>query len=89
MHVLTANDYLARRDAAWMGGIYHRLGLSVGVVQQHMTSAERRAAYRCDITYGTANEVGFDYLRDQLILDPASRCCVRLPSRCSTKRTRR
>jgi preprotein translocase subunit SecA len=71
VHVLTANDYLARRDAAWMGGIYSRLGLSVGVVQRHMTSAERRAAYQCDITYGTANEVGFDYLRDQLALDVA------------------
>jgi len=71
VHVLTANDYLARRDAAWMGGIYRRLGVSVGVVQQHMTSAERRAAYQCDVTYGTANEVGFDYLRDQLVLDPA------------------
>ena len=70
VHVLTANDYLARRDAAWMGGIYRRLGLSVGVVQQHMTSAERRAAYQCDITYGTANEVGFDYLRDQLVARP-------------------
>ncbi len=69
VHVLTANDYLARRDAAWMGGIYHRLGLTVGVVQQEMTPTERRAAYRCDITYGTANEVGFDYLRDQLVLD--------------------
>jgi preprotein translocase subunit SecA len=70
VHVLTANDYLARRDARWMGGIYERLGLSVGVIQQHMTSAERRAAYRCDVTYGTANEVGFDYLRDQLALHP-------------------
>jgi preprotein translocase subunit SecA len=68
VHVLTANDYLARRDARWMGGIYERLGLSVGVIQQHMTNAERRAAYRCDVTYGTANEVGFDYLRDQLVL---------------------
>jgi len=73
VHVLTANDYLARRDAAWMGGIYHRLGLTVGVVQQEMTSNERRAAYRCDITYGTANEVGFDYLRDQLVLDTTDR----------------
>lgn len=73
VHVLTANDYLARRDAAWMGGIYRRLGLSVGVVQQHMASAERRSAYQCDITYGTANEVGFDYLRDQLALDPSER----------------
>ena len=71
VHVLTANDYLARRDAAWMGDIYRRLGLSVGVVQQHMTSAERRAAYHRDVTYGTANEVGFDYLRDQLVLEPA------------------
>jgi preprotein translocase subunit SecA len=70
VHVLTANDYLARRDARWMGGLYDRLGLSVGVIQQHMTSAERRAAYRCDVTYGTANEVGFDYLRDQLALTP-------------------
>jgi preprotein translocase subunit SecA len=69
VHVLTANDYLARRDARWMGGIYDRLGLSVGVIQQHMTNAERRAAYACDITYGTANEVGFDYLRDQLALN--------------------
>ena len=71
VHVLTANDYLARRDAGWMGGIYNGLGLSVGVVQQNMTSEERRAAYACDITYGTANEVGFDYLRDQVALDPA------------------
>jgi preprotein translocase subunit SecA len=70
VHVLTANDYLARRDAAWMGGIYRRLGLSVGVVQQPMSSTERRAAYHCDITYGTANEVGFDYLRDQVAVHP-------------------
>jgi preprotein translocase subunit SecA len=68
VHVLTANDYLARRDAAWMGGIFERLGLSVGVIQQEMTSASRKAAYRCDITYATANEVGFDYLRDELAL---------------------
>ncbi len=68
VHVLTANDYLARRDADWMGGIHRRLGLSVGVIQQSMTSEARHAAYRCDVTYGTANEVGFDYLRDQLAL---------------------
>jgi preprotein translocase subunit SecA len=73
VHVLTANDYLARRDAAWMGGIYRRLGLSVGVVQQNMAGAERRAAYGCDVTYGTANEVGFDYLRDQLALESRDR----------------
>src|SRR5579884_1213374 len=68
VHVMTANDYLARRDAGWMGKIYRRLGLSVGYVQQGMTGGERRAAYACDITYATANEIGFDFLRDQLAL---------------------
>ena len=71
VHVITANDYLARRDADWMGEIYHRLGLSVSHVQQGMTAQERRRAYACDITYATANEIGFDFLRDQLALDPA------------------
>jgi len=66
VHVLTANDYLARRDAAWMGGIYEWFGLSVAHISQGMLPAERRAAYVCDITYATANEVGFDYLRDGL-----------------------
>ena len=70
VHVLTANDYLAKRDAAWMGGIYNRLGLSVASIHQDMTPEARQAAYRCDVTYATANEVGFDYLRDQLALDP-------------------
>jgi preprotein translocase subunit SecA len=70
IHVMTANDYLARRDAVWMGGIYKFLGLSVGCIQQDMTSQQRKRAYACDITYGTANEVGFDYLRDQLALFP-------------------
>ena len=70
VHVLTANDYLAKRDAAWMGEIYNRLGLSVASIHQDMTPEARRAAYRCDVTYATANEVGFDYLRDQLALDP-------------------
>src|SRR5262249_11516111 len=60
----------ARRDAAWMGGIYKFLGLSVGCIQQGMTSEERKRAYACDVTYGTANEIGFDYLRDQLALYP-------------------
>ena len=68
VHVMTANDYLARRDAEWMGGIFRLLGLTVGCIQQQMTSDQRRKAYACDITYGTANEVGFDYLRDQLAL---------------------
>jgi preprotein translocase subunit SecA len=66
VHVLTANDYLARRDAMWMGGIYEWFGLSVAHISQHMIAAERRAAYLYDVTYATANEVGFDYLRDGL-----------------------
>jgi len=65
-HVLTANDYLARRDGAWMRGIYDWFGLSAGHISQDMPAADRRAAYRCDVTYATANEVGFDYLRDGL-----------------------
>jgi preprotein translocase subunit SecA len=70
VHVMTANDYLARRDAQWMGPIYGFLGLSVGCIQQGMNSEARRRAYACDVTYGTANEMGFDYLRDQLALCP-------------------
>ena len=70
VHVMTANDYLARRDAEWMGGIHKYLGLTVGCIQQDMTSDQRKRAYACDVTYGTANEVGFDYLRDQLALFP-------------------
>lgn len=73
VHVSTVNDYLARRDAQWMGGIYRRLGFTVGCVQQNMTVAERQAAYACDITYATANEIGFDFLRDQLALRPEER----------------
>jgi preprotein translocase subunit SecA len=69
VHVLTANDYLAQRDAAWMGAIYDWFGLPVAYVNQHMSAGERRNAYDCDITYATANEVGFDYLRDGLALD--------------------
>ena len=68
VHVMTANDYLARRDAAWMGEIYRFLGLSVGYLQQGMTAAERRAAYACDVMYATPNEIGFDFLRDRLAL---------------------
>jgi preprotein translocase subunit SecA len=70
VHVMTVNDYLARRDAAWMGGIYRLLGLSVGCIQQEMPGAERKLAYACDVTYATANEAGFDYLRDQVALTP-------------------
>ena len=71
VHVMTVNDYLARRDAGWMGPIYDFFGLSVGYVQREMATNERRQAYSCDITYATANEIGFDYLRDQLALHPA------------------
>ncbi|MBE3132770.1 MAG: preprotein translocase subunit SecA [Acidobacteria bacterium] len=66
VHVVTVNDYLARRDSEWMGRIYRFLGLSVGVIQHDLNDAERQEAYRCDITYGTNNEFGFDYLRDNM-----------------------
>ena len=71
VHVVTVNDYLARRDADWMGRIYQFLGMSVGVIQHDIRDAERHAAYRCDITYGTNNEFGFDYLRDNMKFDVA------------------
>jgi preprotein translocase subunit SecA len=66
VHVVTVNDYLARRDAEWMGQIYRFLGLSVGCIVHGLNDVERRAAYACDITYGTNNEFGFDYLRDNM-----------------------
>ena len=66
VHVVTVNDYLARRDADWMGQVYSFLGLSVGCIQAQMTDEDRRAAYQADITYGTNNEYGFDYLRDNM-----------------------
>jgi preprotein translocase subunit SecA len=71
VHVFTANDYLARRDAAWMGPAYRRLGLSVASVSQGMSRADRRAAYAADVTYVTAKEAGFDFLRDQTMTDVA------------------
>ena len=67
-HLATVNDYLARRDAEWMRPIYEALGLSVGVVETQMSTAQRRVAYACDVTYGTAKEFGFDFLRDRLLL---------------------
>ena len=70
-HVVTVNDYLARRDAEWMGKLYKFLGLSVGIIQHDMTDTERQEAYRCDVTYGTNNEFGFDYLRDNMKFDPS------------------
>ena len=66
VHVVTVNDYLAKRDAAWMGAIYNFLGLAVGVIVHELDDLERQQAYRCDITYGTNNEFGFDYLRDNM-----------------------
>ncbi len=65
-HLVTVNDYLARRDAEWMGTIYKYLGLTVGIIQNGMTDQERKASYACDIVYGTNNELGFDYLRDNM-----------------------
>ncbi len=66
--MVTVNDYLAKRDAEWMGEIYKFLGLTVGVVLNSMKSDERREAYACDITYVTNNELGFDYLRDNMVI---------------------
>jgi preprotein translocase subunit SecA len=66
VHIVTVNDYLARRDSEWMGKIYRFLGMTVGVIQHELNDAERQAAYACDITYGTNNEFGFDYLRDNM-----------------------
>ncbi len=68
VHVVTVNDYLAKRDAEWMGQVHEFLGLKVGVVLNSMTSEERKAAYECDITYVTNNELGFDYLRDNMVI---------------------
>lgn len=66
VHIVTVNDYLAKRDAEWMGQVHEFLGMTVGVVLNHMSPDERRAAYACDITYVTNNELGFDYLRDNM-----------------------
>jgi len=66
VHIVTVNDYLARRDAAWMGPVYEALGLTVGAIQSNMDNEERKKQYACDITYGTNNEFGFDYLRDNM-----------------------
>ena len=68
VHLITVNDYLAQRDAEWMGEIYQRLGLTVGFILNNMTPDQRRENYNCDITYGTNNEFGFDYLRDNMSL---------------------
>jgi preprotein translocase subunit SecA len=89
VHVVTVNDYLAKRDAEWMGRVYRFLGLTVGVIVHGLTDDERRAAYACDITYGTNNEFGFDYLRDNMKyrLRPDGAAAVQ-PSPSSTRSTR-
>jgi preprotein translocase subunit SecA len=76
VHVVTVNDYLARYHAEWMGRVYHFLGMTVGIILPGMSSAERREAYACDITYATNNELGFDYLRDNMA-DSIDQCVQR------------
>ena len=73
VHVVTVNDYLAHRDAEWMGRIHRFLGLSVGTISPNIDNADRRDAYLCEITYGTNNEFGFDYLRDNMAWSPKDR----------------
>ncbi|WP_297324960.1 preprotein translocase subunit SecA [Nitrosomonas sp.] len=73
VHIVTVNDYLAKRDAEWMGKIYQFLGMSVGVIYAHMPHNDKQAAYAADITYGTNNEYGFDYLRDNMVTHPYER----------------
>lgn len=73
VHVITVNEYLAGRDAAWMGEIYRFLGLTVGVNKRELSPAEKREAYACDITYTTNSELGFDYLRDNMVTDVKDR----------------
>src|SRR4029077_10587402 len=66
VHVVTVNDYLAQRDAEWMGQVYKFLGLTVGCIVHDLNDEQRKAQYACDVTYGTNNELGFDYLRDNM-----------------------
>ncbi|MBQ7825215.1 MAG: preprotein translocase subunit SecA, partial [Clostridia bacterium] len=68
VHIVTVNDYLARFQGEWMGNIFRFMGVSVGVIVHDMNNADRREAYACDITYGTNNEMGFDYLRDNMVI---------------------
>ena len=72
VHIVTVNDYLAKRDSEWMGKVHRFLGLSVGLIVHDLDPAQRRAAYACDITYGTNNELGFDYLRDNMVIRQAN-----------------
>ena len=77
VHLVTVNDYLASRDAEWMGSIHRFLGLTVGLIQSEMTPQDRRPQYAKDITYGTNNEFGFDYLRDNMAMRPDRPCAAR------------
>ena len=72
VHVVTVNDYLAKRDSEWMGKVYRFLGLTVGLVIHDVQPQDRRKAYLADVTYGTNNEFGFDYLRDNMVVYKAS-----------------
>ena len=67
VHIVTVNDYLARRDSEWMGKVYRFMGLSVGLIVHDLDNTQRKKAYEADITYGTNNEMGFDYLRDNMV----------------------
>ncbi|HMT12840.1 MAG TPA: hypothetical protein PKA39_14605, partial [Ignavibacteria bacterium] len=69
VHIITVNDYLAKRDSEWMGEIFKFHGLTVGVILNDMDNDKRREAYNCDLVYGTNNEFGFDYLRDNMVVD--------------------
>ena len=97
VHIVTVNDYLARRDSEWMGKIYKFMGLTVGLIVHDLDNAQRRAAYACDITYGTNNEMGFDYLRDNMSSMSATWCSagtstpssMRWTPSSSTRRARR
>ena len=74
VHVVTVNDYLAKRDADWMRPVFGALGMTVGAIQSNMQSQERLEQYGCDVTYGTNNEFGFDYLRDNMKTRPEDQC---------------
>ena len=78
MHIVTVNDYLAKRDAEWMGRLHRFLGLTVGVNLSQMQHDEKQAAFACDITYGTNNEFGFDYLRDNMVYSAGERVLRKL-----------
>jgi preprotein translocase subunit SecA len=88
VHVVTVNDYLAKRDRQWMGPVYEFLGLTVGFVQHDMPNDDRRAAYASDVTYVTNNEIGFDYLRDNLVREKGARVLRPFITRSSTKSIR-